>query len=293
MELNDENDTRSGARSALPTVRISVAMCTLNGESYLRAQLDSILGQSCNVDEIVVADDGSTDRTREILLEYRKRSPQLFRLHFHGTNLGTIGNFQFALEKCRGDYIFLCDQDDVWHTQKVAIMMRRLQARHCLLVFTDARLIGPSGTRLDSSLWERWKFTAARRLLWRWMPGAALLDLLNNNNKVTGATVAMRSSLLQNSLPIRLPKGYWHDAWFAMHAAARGGLAFDSTRLIDYRIHPKQQVGVTPNVASSNKSEVSFQAFMDGFHAQYPSRAKLTERLRAILKFRARLGFRR
>lgn len=291
--MNDANDTRPGARAALPTVRISVAMCTFNGEPYLRAQLDSILGQLSNVDEIVVADDGSTDRTREILLEYRRRSPQLFRLHFHGTNLGTVGNFQFALEKCRGDYIFLCDQDDVWDTQKVAVIMKRLQARRCLLVFTDGRLIGPTGTLLESSLWERWKFTPVRRLLWRWIPGAALLDLLNNNNKVTGATVAMRSTLLQHSLPIRLPKGYWHDAWFAMHAAARSGLAFDSSRLVDYRIHPQQQVGVTRNTASSNKSEVSYQAFMDGFQAQYPSRAKLTERLRAVLEFRARLGFRR
>ena len=288
--MNGADAVRAGEGGVAARDRLSVAMCTFNGETYLRAQLDSILAQSVPVDEIIVADDGSTDGTREILESYRARLPQLFQLHFQQTNRGTVGNFEFVLERCTGDIIFLCDQDDVWDPEKVAAMTQRMRQTRCLLLFTDGRLIGPTGAPLEASLWERFKFTPLRRLLWRWVPGVALLDLLNNNNKVTGATVAMRSLLLESALPIRLPSGYWHDAWFAMHAAAQDRLAFDSRRLVAYRIHPKQQVGVSQNVTSGHVAEVSFAEFNEGFRAQYPSRVKLVERVRAIFEFKSRLG---
>lgn len=94
---------------------ISVAMTTFNGEKYIEKQIESIIHQSLPVDEIIVCDDGSTDHTVELLKKYDVTLIQNFQ------NLGYKLNFKQAMEKCNGDYIFLCDQDDIWEKDKVRI----------------------------------------------------------------------------------------------------------------------------------------------------------------------------
>lgn len=288
-----DHDAPAKTPEGSKTPRVSVAMCTFNGESYLGEQIDSILRQSSPVHEIIVADDASTDGTRRLLEEYKRRFPHLFQLCFHDSNVGTIENFQFALERCTGEIIFLCDQDDIWRSEKVATMLARLRDVRCLLLFTDGRLIDSTGKPLGSSVWKKWGFTRLRQFLWRRVPGAAARDLLYNNNKVTGATVAMRRTLLAQALPIRLPRGYWHDGWFAMHAAAQHGLAFIDDCLVDYRVHPKQQVGLQQNASPSNFSEIPFFEFRACFESQYPACARLIEALRFAAGVRAKLGLRR
>ena len=88
-------------------------MTTYNGQKFIREQIESILCQSMHVDEIVICDDCSTDNTVEILKEYP------VRLFVNKTNLGFKRNFKQAMEFCKGDYIFLCDQDDIWENDKV------------------------------------------------------------------------------------------------------------------------------------------------------------------------------
>jgi glycosyltransferase involved in cell wall biosynthesis len=245
----------------------------------LREQIESILQQSSKVDEIIVSDDASTDGTRQILLEYQYKFPKIFRIYFHSHNLGAIKNFEFALGRCRGQLIFLSDQDDVWKPKKVETMLMRFEGdRRCCLLFTDGDLIDSFGKPLGGTLWEKWNFSMWGQLRWKWLPGSAVTDLSHNNNKVTGATVALRRSLLERSLPIQLPHGYWHDAWFALHAAAHDGLAFIPDRLINYRIHPDQQVGVTRGVAHINQDSISTATFMDRLRCQYPARAAFVGR---------------
>jgi glycosyltransferase involved in cell wall biosynthesis len=257
---------------------ISVALCTCDGEKYVRAQIESILGQSQKIHEIVVGDDASCDGTQRILAEYQARLPGLFRVHRHAQRLGTIKNLEFVLSRCTGEIIFLSDQDDVWKPQKVATMLKKFRDPRCLLVFTDGNLIDALGKPLGSTLWREWGFSLPRRLRWQLRPKAALYDLINNNNKVTGATVALRSGLLRDCLPIRLPRHYWHDAWLAMHAAARDGLAFLPHRLIDYRIHSSQQVGLvsgSPSKGSARSDEVSAEEFRTTLSNLYPDHSEI------------------
>lgn len=285
--MNDPIDAPSFAPARTKT---SVAMCTFNGETYLREQIESILKQSVAVDEIVVADDASTDQTRALLETYRDLHPQLFRLFFRDKNFGAIDNFGFAVEQCRGEVIFLCDQDDIWHPRKVELVLNHFRSPSCLLLFTDGRLVNAKGENLNLRLWTRFKFSRFRRFLWRRVPGAACLDLLNNNNKATGATVALHKRLLAHALPIPLlPHGYWHDAWFALHAAANHGLEFSADQLIDYRIHAKQQVGVKIEISSGGRPTIAPQVFVDWFHGRYPIMAKRAALLRSVQDLRARI----
>ncbi|SDB41954.1 Glycosyl transferase family 2 [Streptococcus henryi] len=102
-------------------MKTSVVMATYNGEKYLEQQLDSILTQSVLPDELIVVDDGSTDNTRRILTEFslKNREKIAINLIFRENNIGYIGNFIDGIGRATNDLIFLCDQDDLWHKEKI------------------------------------------------------------------------------------------------------------------------------------------------------------------------------
>ncbi|MEO7338548.1 MAG: glycosyltransferase family 2 protein [Caldimonas sp.] len=258
-------------------MNVSVALTTCNGARYLREQLDSILRQDWPVDEIVVGDDGSSDGTRELLEACAREAAVPFDLHFHEAPLGTVRNVEFVVQRCSGDVIFLSDQDDVWHRGKVRRMVSLLQARpDTLLAFCDGDLIDSDARPLPGTLWHRWGFTPRMRRSWAKNGARALRDLVDNDNKVTGATVAFRRRLLEHALPMELPQGHWHDAWLALHAMANGGLAFIDEPLISYRIHASQQVGVTPAGAVDSNADAhasAVQRSREALARQYPDLA--------------------
>ena len=98
-------------------VIISVAMATYNGARFLQQQLDSLYSQKRIPDEIIVCDDCSTDNTVNILEEYNKRYG--LEYYVNDTKLGVNGNFFKAISLCHGDYISICDQDDIWLPEKI------------------------------------------------------------------------------------------------------------------------------------------------------------------------------
>ena len=98
-----------------PHPKISVLVITYNQERYVSQALDSALMQKTDTAfEIVVGEDCSTDRTREILLAYREKHPETIRLLMHPRNLGMNRNFGQALAACRGEYIAILEGDDYW-----------------------------------------------------------------------------------------------------------------------------------------------------------------------------------
>jgi len=85
---------------------ISVALCTYNGERFLGQQLASIKNQSTPVHELVICDDGSTDRTFEIIETFQKSVDFPVILHTNATNLGSSKNFEKCIQACSGDIVF-------------------------------------------------------------------------------------------------------------------------------------------------------------------------------------------
>ena len=92
--------------------KVSIVMCTYNGERYLRQQLDTLLTQTYPLHEIIVQDDGSSDNTWRILSEYAASHPFIHIFHNEGEH-GYNGNFFSAMQRATGDYIAICDQDDL------------------------------------------------------------------------------------------------------------------------------------------------------------------------------------
>lgn len=221
-------------------MKISVALATYNGATYLDEQLQSIAAQTRCPDELVVCDDGSTDDTVAIVRRFAAAAPFDVRLEIGGQNLGAAGNFSRAVASCRGDVIALCDQDDVWLPHKLARLEQALdEDPRVAFVFSDAALIDADSRPLGRRLWETLGF---RRKWQRQIAGPRGVELLVKRNLVTGATMAFRAAYRDMLLPI---DGRWiHDAWFALLMAAVAPCRAIAEPLIQYRQHAAQQIGV-------------------------------------------------
>lgn len=102
------------------TPQISIAMATYNGGQFIQEQLDSLALQTVLPYELVVTDDGSTDKTLQVVQAFAECSPFPVRIYINEQRLGYADNFLKAASLCKGDYIAFCDQDDVWLSCKLA-----------------------------------------------------------------------------------------------------------------------------------------------------------------------------
>jgi glycosyltransferase involved in cell wall biosynthesis len=219
--------------------RISVALCTYNGERFLPQQLASIAKQTRPPDELVVCDDRSTDRTVALLRDFAASSPYPVRIFENEHNLGYAANFERAIRLCEGDLIALSDQDDIWYPIRLERSEKEFAAHpQAGLVFSDADVINDSNELAGPTLWQRLGFAGKRTqdLL------AGHYVVLAKHRFVTGATVMFRAGLRDRFLPIGA--GWIHDEWIALIAAAFSDLRPIDEPLIRYRIHDSQQVGL-------------------------------------------------
>ncbi len=128
-------------------VRASVAMAVYNGERFIREQLDSILNLMGSDDELVISYDDSADSTWDIINAYADRDSRI-RIFRNGDRKGVGGNFQNAVERCRGKYIFYADQDDVWFGDKINKVVSLFEESGADLIVHDGYLSGNSEGRL-------------------------------------------------------------------------------------------------------------------------------------------------
>jgi len=224
-------------------MRISVVLCTCNGERFLPAQLESIVAQTQRPDEIIACDDASTDNSPALLDAFAARMQGHgvnVQVHRQPDNLGVVDNFSDALRRASGDVVFLCDQDDLWHPHKIERMAAEFTRRPGLeLLHTDADLIDAQGHPLGHTLFEALEFTAAEREAEH--RGDAFNVLLRRNT-VTGATAALRTRLIERALPV--PEGLIHDEWLALCVALHGQVDCLEWASIGYRQHANNQIGI-------------------------------------------------
>lgn len=232
--------------ASIPEIReltASVVLCAYNGERYIRQQLDSLLTQSRLPEQIVAVDDGSTDGTWEILQAFAAQARGrdiAVDVQRNPDNLGYVLNFETAFQCAGTDVIFVCDQDDVWDPEKLAVMHERFEADpDLLLLHSDARLVDARLGDLGCSLFDALELGPDE--LQRVHDGGGF-DVLLRRSIVTGATMAFRRSLLAYAVPFG--DGWIHDEWLAIMAAAIGKIDVVERKLIDYRQHDANQLGM-------------------------------------------------
>lgn len=233
---------------------ISIALCTYNGGAFLPEQLKSIAGQSLKPCELVACDDGSTDDTVAILEDFARRAAFPVRIYRNQERLGPVQNFARAVSLCRGDYVALCDQDDIWDAEKLALSsqaMRKAQEQHGaakpLLLHTDLMVIDAEGHLVASSLMQIQKIAHAAQ---------EPLKTLLVQNFVTGCTVLVNRPLLEAALPVP-EEALMHDWWFALIAASLGDLIFLPRPTVHYRQHGRNTVGAKKFFGGKNVARLA------------------------------------
>lgn len=237
---------------------VSVAVATFNGESFVAEQLASIAGQHPAPYEVVVADDGSSDRTRELTASTLSGAPFPVR-YLGGDHVGLRRNFERAMQACTGSVIALSDQDDIWLPGRLQAIEEAFADPATNLWFSDADLIDEQGRLLGDRLWEKVTLPPeAQRAL---AEGAGIRRLLYGMT-VTGATMAFRASLRSLVLPLpeKLdePEIFLHDGWIAVLAALTGRLVTDERCFTRYRQHDRQFTAVhaAPQSTTTGRRDV-------------------------------------
>lgn len=260
-------------------MKTSVALCTYNGEKFIRQQIDSILDQTKKVDEIVVCDDGSTDSTVSILDSYQEKHPELFKIFINDENLRSVKNFEKAISLCQNEIIFLCDQDDVWMENKVATYCDFFQKNPNIAVLCSNGLgIDDDGEELEKiSFWDAPEMLSNKGLEPDFFEITAFL-----RNIVTGATVAIRKEFRPQILPFPSVESFHHDEWIALIASKQKKLHFLSEKYIKYRLHANQTVGgvFLPQGTESENYLLNYFSF-NSFNANFKTYRKILRSLRS------------
>lgn len=220
-------------------MKTSVALCTYNGEKFLREQLASIMSQTKPVDEIIVCDDGSTDSTLQIVEEYERNYPGIFKIHLNEINLRSVKNFEKAISLCENEIIFLCDQDDVWKPEKVNLFLDYFERNPIInVISSSAELIDESGVLIKkTTIWDVINLLNERSISYDYFQIFSLVG-----NLATGANMAFRKDFVNSILPF--PNRFFHhDEWISLASSSKNQFLFLSEKPSFYRIHEQQQVG--------------------------------------------------
>ncbi len=199
--------------------KISICLAVYNGERFIKQQVDSIVCQLGTIDEVIISDDNSTDATLRILDQY-KSDKRVTVLRNNGPS-GIVWNFENALKRCQGEYIFLADQDDVWHPKKIEMMVEALLEYD--LVVSDCAVVDQELATMHPSFFE---FNSSKKGLLR--------NLIKNS--YIGCCMALKRNVLEKAIPFpaNVPM---HDLWFGLVAERFFKVHFMPEKLVYYRRH--------------------------------------------------------
>jgi glycosyltransferase involved in cell wall biosynthesis len=232
-------------------MNISVCMASYNGEKFIKRQLNSILSQLNTGDEVIISDDSSTDNTIAIIESIDDSRIKIFK---NNKFYNPTYNFENALKHASHNLIFLADQDDYWHNNKVEIMKNLLSNYD--LVVSDCLVIDESGNIIHDSFLN---YVKAGKGIFRNL----------YRNPYSGCCMAFNRTILDKALPIP-PNTPMHDWWIGMIAELYGNIYFCNEKLMSYVRH------------STNASE-------SGFKSSNQFRKKLKMRINLIINLAGNL----
>lgn len=223
---------------------ISIVMAVYHPRmDWLIEQLDSLNAQTYPNLELIACDDGPDEPVDEsVFAGHITAFP--WELVRNGENLGSNKTFERLTTMARGKYIAYCDQDDVWLSEKISILLELIRRTKAKLVFSDVIVIDREG---------RWRAGSITRVRRRhvFQRGGGLASSLAFRNFVIGCTMLLETKTAKAAIPFL--SQMVHDHWLALFASVQGDIEMASRPLVRYRIHGGNQTNVLAGV--STKSE--------------------------------------
>jgi glycosyltransferase involved in cell wall biosynthesis len=210
--------------------KVSIIVMTYAHELYLEEAIDSLASQITSFEyEILVGEDASPDRTREVALRLQAKYPHLIRLFYSERNRGMGGNFRFLINFCRGEYFAGCEGDDFWiDDQKLQRQVDALDTvRTVDMAFTRGYELHMDGTRVPG-----WDYGGEPRVV-------SAEEMFRGLGFIAPAGSGMMRGDLIRGLPEWMDKSPGADMLHYMAGSSRGGAWYDPNFTICYRrAHP-------------------------------------------------------
>ena len=218
-------------------MKVVVLLSTYNGEKYLKDQLNSLVQQDLKPTKILIRDDGSNDSTISILKEYSSKYSIIE--YYQGMNIGPAKSFFELINKCHDcDYYALCDQDDVWHEDKLSSAINMLEKEDSnipLLYASRFTLTDEKLKPLDSNMSKLYSYTDfAHSLIYHTAPGCTFVFNDKSREQIIKYDVNSKFCVI-------------HDEIVHKVVTMFGKMILDETSHIYYRQHSKNVYGLTAN----------------------------------------------
>ncbi len=203
----------------------------------MREQLETLVNQTYPNLEIIAVDDRSKDSSLEILKEYSDKYP-FFTFFENEENLGYVKNFEKAISLCKGEFIALSDQDDIWDLDKIRLQVEAIGDSQ--LLYHDSTLIDEKGEPTGKKMSD-------------------IINLYSGDNPktflffncISGHSCMIRKELLTWALPFH--KDFFHDQWLAYVAANVGKIEVIHDSLVQYRQHSTSSTDIMNKRKKINK----------------------------------------
>ena len=228
--------------------KVDILLATYNGEKYIKEQVESILNQTYENIQIIISDDCSTDKTRQVLKEYENN--EKIKIFYQEKNLGYVKNFEFLLKQVENDLYMLSDQDDVWKKEKIEKSVEKIEKENLDLVFGDLEVVDENLNTLYKS------YNRYMHLIHKIKKYQKDYRLQYLYNCMTGCTIISRKNWIDKVLPFPTNSKYMiHDYWLGLVIALNGKVGYIEEPYILYRQHGKNQVGSKKASKTSSKLE--------------------------------------
>lgn len=228
--------------------KVDILLATYNGEKYIKEQVESILNQTYENIQIIISDDCSTDKTRQVLKEYENN--EKIKIFYQEKNLGYVKNFEFLLKQVESNLYMLSDQDDVWKKEKVEKSVEKIESEKLDLVFGDLEVVDENLNTLYKS------YNRYMHLIHKIKKYQKDYRLQYLYNCMTGCTIISRKNWIDKVLPFPTNSKYMiHDYWLGLVIALNGKVGYIEEPYILYRQHGKNQVGSKKASKTASKLE--------------------------------------
>ncbi|MDR3165997.1 MAG: glycosyltransferase family 2 protein [Synergistaceae bacterium] len=222
--------------------KIAVLLAVYNGAKFLEEQLKSLLTQTCQDFKIYIHDDGSSDSSMYIVGNYQKKNPYKFIIIDDNKQFRSSSeNFFHLLKIPREAYIALCDQDDIWVSDKIEKMLRKIEEEEKrigqnfpILAFSDLIVVDEKLNLISESYANYQKRKGHN----------TKINQLLIANVVTGCACMFNQALREKAVLCKNTENVvMHDWWLAIVATLFGSLVYLNEGLVYYRQHSNNRIG--------------------------------------------------
>jgi glycosyltransferase involved in cell wall biosynthesis len=243
---------------------VSVIMPSFNHDRFIASAIASVLSQTMRHLELIIVDDGSADRSPDIVAGISDRRVQYELL---GKNRGACEAMNIALRKAKGHFVAVCNSDDEWHPDKLDRQLRSMEAQgRSAAVFSDVVWVDEAGAPLDGSRAPPFEsvFRQANRSRWTWMR-----TLLESGNKLCHPSILIRREILDKvgEYDNRLRQLPDLDMW--IRVLGHCDIFVASAKLLRFRLHHTNTSAAKPDVSrrSINEHRLILRKFLSEISA--------------------------